>query len=604
MPTIQESLDALVTQTTGLTNTVSGRITDMDGKITQANSAQVAAETAKTNAEIAETSAQTAQSLAETARDVASTAKVDAQTAKSDALAAQSAASAAQTSAEAARDASIAADVSASTNRSDSITAKNASVVAQGLSETAEVNASTSAAAANSHKTKAGQWADNAEDASVETGKYSAKHWSAKAAIENAAAGVSENNALASKNAASASEGVATTKASESSTSATASAASASTATTKASEAVGSANTAATQAGISTTKASEASSSASAAASSASSAASAATTAVNAVIDTAPANLNTLNELAAALGDDANYASTTTTALGNRYTKAETDGKIVELSPPATKSHVDSLGINAATLTGSLPAISGANLTGIEAVIKQTTKPTGQSVGTLWFDIDDKILHIHDGTDFVPVYEPPNNGTSELPFTSAWESKQLGAANGNYYVMINGTKRHVYINNSDYDGAWILVTRAKSNSNAHHGGGGYGGNSSPINPSSSSAHDYSDSFINEIFAARAYNGSNSGCTWRAYANNRGNMFGYATSANFCSDCQADGSGWDLVNGSYSSSYNVNLGGNNGSRGFGDHHANGSFFAYNRHNSNSGFAHDNMSNSDGVFYIRN
>jgi hypothetical protein len=55
---------------------------------------------------------------------------------------------------------------------------------------------------------------------------------------------------------------------------------------------------------------------------------------VNAVIDTAPANLNTLNELAAALGDDANYAATTTTALGNRYTKAETDVKIVELSPP------------------------------------------------------------------------------------------------------------------------------------------------------------------------------------------------------------------------------------------------------------------------------
>jgi hypothetical protein len=333
MPTIQESLDDLVANTTSLTNTVSGRITDMDGKITQANSAQVAAETAKTNAEIAETSAQTAQSLAETARDVASTAKVDAQTAKSDSLAAQSAASAAQTSAEAARDASIAADVSASTNRSDSITAKNASVVAQGLSETAEVNAATSAAAANSHKTKAGQWADAAEDTSVETGKYSAKHWSAKAAIENTAAGVSENNALASKNAASASEGVATTKASESSASASASASSASTATTKASEASASANTAATQAGISTTKASEASSSASAAASSASSASSAATTAVNAVIDTAPANLNTLNELAAALGDDANYASTTTTALGNRYTKAETDAIFTDYSP-------------------------------------------------------------------------------------------------------------------------------------------------------------------------------------------------------------------------------------------------------------------------------
>ena len=58
-------------------------------------------------------------------------------------------------------------------------------------------------------------------------------------------------------------------------------------------------------------------------------------------------------------------ASTAASTLADRYTKAETDAKVVELSPPATKAHVDSLGINAATLTGSLPAISGANLTGL-----------------------------------------------------------------------------------------------------------------------------------------------------------------------------------------------------------------------------------------------
>lgn len=45
---------------------------------------------------------------------------------------------------------------------------------------------------------------------------------------------------------------------------------------------------------------------------------SAATAAVAAVIDSAPATLDTLNELAAALGDDANYSTTVSTALGNR----------------------------------------------------------------------------------------------------------------------------------------------------------------------------------------------------------------------------------------------------------------------------------------------
>lgn len=41
-------------------------------------------------------------------------------------------------------------------------------------------------------------------------------------------------------------------------------------------------------------------------------------TAVANIVDAAPGTLNTLNELAAALGDDANYASTVTTALAGK----------------------------------------------------------------------------------------------------------------------------------------------------------------------------------------------------------------------------------------------------------------------------------------------
>lgn len=45
---------------------------------------------------------------------------------------------------------------------------------------------------------------------------------------------------------------------------------------------------------------------------------SASAAAVAAIVDSAPATLDTLNELAAALGDDANYASTVTSALANK----------------------------------------------------------------------------------------------------------------------------------------------------------------------------------------------------------------------------------------------------------------------------------------------
>ncbi|MGM0985422.1 MAG: hypothetical protein ACQEXI_00330 [Pseudomonadota bacterium] len=44
---------------------------------------------------------------------------------------------------------------------------------------------------------------------------------------------------------------------------------------------------------------------------------------LEALIDTAPTNLDTLNELAAALGDDPDFAGTVTTALASKATNAE-----------------------------------------------------------------------------------------------------------------------------------------------------------------------------------------------------------------------------------------------------------------------------------------
>lgn len=48
---------------------------------------------------------------------------------------------------------------------------------------------------------------------------------------------------------------------------------------------------------------------------------------INEVIDGAPAALDTLNELAAAINDDANFASTVTTALGNKANSADVYSK-------------------------------------------------------------------------------------------------------------------------------------------------------------------------------------------------------------------------------------------------------------------------------------
>ena len=52
------------------------------------------------------------------------------------------------------------------------------------------------------------------------------------------------------------------------------------------------------------------------------------TTQINSLVDAAPGALNTLNELAAAIGDDSNYASTITTALAGKYSTSNPAGYI------------------------------------------------------------------------------------------------------------------------------------------------------------------------------------------------------------------------------------------------------------------------------------
>jgi hypothetical protein len=57
--------------------------------------------------------------------------------------------------------------------------------------------------------------------------------------------------------------------------------------------------------------------------------------AVSGILDGAPAALDTLNELAAAINDDASYASTLTTALGNKANSSDVYTR-VELGDPST----------------------------------------------------------------------------------------------------------------------------------------------------------------------------------------------------------------------------------------------------------------------------
>ena len=91
-------------------------------------------------------------------------------------------------------------------------------------------------------------------------------------------------------------------------------------------------------------------------------------TAVSNLVDAAPAALNTLNELAAALGDDANYASTITTALGAKAPLA--NPTFTGTVAGVTKTHVG-LG-NVDNTSDANKPVSTAQQTALDAKVEKT----------------------------------------------------------------------------------------------------------------------------------------------------------------------------------------------------------------------------------------
>jgi len=103
--------------------------------------------------------------------------------------------------------------------------------------------------------------------------------------------------------------------------------------------------------------------------------------AVSEVIDAAPSTLNTLNELAAALGDDANYATTITTALGNK----------LDFST-ASSVYITQVSASTTYATKSSPILINASLTGtskIEQTLESVTISASAATSTINYNVLD-----------------------------------------------------------------------------------------------------------------------------------------------------------------------------------------------------------------------
>jgi hypothetical protein len=116
-----------------------------------------------------------------------------------------------------------------------------------------------------------------------------------------------------------------------------------------------------------------------------------ASVAAAALVDAAPSTLNTLNELAAALGDDANFASTVSTSLGNKLDISTASATyLTQVSASNTYLTQTSASTNYVSLIGNLrikQIVSGSTTTEIgnntntyiDSTLTATITPTSAS---------------------------------------------------------------------------------------------------------------------------------------------------------------------------------------------------------------------------------
>jgi hypothetical protein len=149
----------------------------------------------------------------------------------------------------------------------------------------------------------------------------------------------------------------------------------------------------------------------------------AATTAVANVIDTAPAALDTLNELAAALGDDANFASTVTASIATKADDTATTTALATKADDAATTTALATKADVTTVTAIEDFLNG-NAGGDETPTVESTimSPVSSDDWGQQVIVHDDVVLVRDGT-YMRIYSP-NDLVNHLELfgASAWDA--------------------------------------------------------------------------------------------------------------------------------------------------------------------------------------
>lgn len=175
-------------------------------------------------------------------------------------------------------------------------------------------------------------------------------------------------------------------------------------------------------------------------------------TKVAGLVDSAPETLNTLNELAAALGDDPNFATTMATELGNKATKTELNthaSSNIHITSTertnwnAAKTHADS---SHAPSNAERNIIVGIQKNGADVTVDSTTRKVNITVPT-------KTSELTNNSDFA-------TNTSVASVKDELQANIDGKANsshGNHVPTTQTASNKVFLRN---DNTWATVTPA------------------------------------------------------------------------------------------------------------------------------------------------